>query len=120
MCVGPCKPRPFGLMPLLILKMAYEGPVHGYQIIERVRDMTLGGYTPETGVIYTTLRRMERRGLLKSKWEPKTGRRIYEITESGVIALKDGLEVLAARKEIFEELIRFYEETWGDRGGGGD
>ncbi|MCD6348369.1 MAG: PadR family transcriptional regulator [Candidatus Korarchaeota archaeon] len=120
MRVGPCKPGPFGLMPLLILKMAYEGPVHGYQIIEKVKDMTLGGYVPETGAIYTTLRRMEKRGLLTSKWESGTGRRIYEITEGGIIALKEGLKVLAARREIFEELFRFYEEMWGDKGGGGD
>ncbi len=118
MCVGSCA-GPFGLLPLLILKMAYEGPVHGYRIIERVRSMTLGEYIPKTGAVYTTLRRMERRGLLMSEWDSE-GRRIYRITEMGVIALREGLRDLAARKEILEELLKFYEETWGDEGGESD
>ncbi len=118
MCTGPCA-GPLGLMPLLILKMAYEGPVHGYQIIEKVKGMTLGEYVPKTGAVYTTLRRMERRGLLVSEWDSE-GRRIYRITESGILALREGLRVLEARKEILEELLEFYEKVWGDDGDSGD
>ncbi len=117
MCIGPCRQRPLGLMPLLILRMAYEGPVHGYQIIKRVMDMT-GGHAPETGAVYTTLRRMERRGLLTSRWESGTGRRVYEITETGIMTLKEGLKALAIRRRIFEELLSFYERVWGGEDGG--
>ncbi len=122
-CRGHCRPGPPGLIPLLILRLAYEGPVHGYQIIERVRKMTSGEYAPETGVVYTALRRMEQRGLLTSRWvEGAAGgdKRIYEITESGIETLREGLEALSARRRLFEELFVFYERTWGDEGGEGD
>ncbi len=122
-CRGPCRPGPPGLIPLLILRLAYEGPVHGYQIIEKVREMTSGDYTPDTGVVYTALRRIERRGLLTSRWvEGAAGgdRRVYEITEEGVKALREGLESLSARRKLFEELFEFYGRTWGGEGGEGD
>ncbi len=78
--------------------------------------MTSGEYTPEPGVIYTALRRMEKRGLLKSRWEERPGsdRRVYEITEDGVYVLKEGLRALISRKKLMEDLFDFYEKTWGD------
>jgi len=102
-------------MHLLILRMAYDGPIHGYQVIERVRELTGGEYVPETGVVYTALRRMERRGLLRSRWEggPGVGRRVYEITEDGVAVLRVGLGALRARRGIFRELLEFYDRVWG-------
>ena len=121
-CRGPCRVGPPGLIPLLILRLAFDGPVHGYQIIERVREMTRGSYAPETGVIYTALRRLEKRGLLTSRWEEglSSDKRVYEITEEGVRTLREGLEALVARRGIFEELFEFYQRMWGEESGGGD
>ncbi len=85
--------------------------------------MTSGDYAPETGVVYTALRRMERRGLLTSRWvEGAAGgdKRVYEITEAGVETLRGGLEALSARRRLFEELFEFYEKTWGGGSGEGN
>jgi len=115
-CREYCRSGPPGLIPLLILRLAYEEPIHGYQVIEKVREMTSGVYAPETGVVYTALRRMEEKGLLTSTWVERPGgdRRVYKITEEGIRVLRTGLKALSARRKIVEELFNFYERTWGD------
>lgn len=85
--------------------------------------MTSEKYNPETGAIYTMLRRMEERGLLTSQWEKnETGadRRIYTLTENGTSFLKSGLEMVKSRRELMEKLVQFYDTTFVCKESGGD
>ncbi len=111
-----CGLEPISLIQLLTLRILYEKPMHGYQIMEEISKITSGLYAPETGVMYTILRRMERRGLLSSKWEKGSGadRRVYTLTKEGIEVLKRRLEILKERKRIIEELLRFYEKKFGE------
>jgi len=66
----------------------------------------------EPGAIYTTLRRMEHKGLLTSKWEEKeTGpdRRVYTLTEEGRRILKTGLEAVKLQKVVLDDLTNYYD-----------
>jgi DNA-binding PadR family transcriptional regulator len=97
------------------MRILYEKPMHGYQLLEEIEKRSCGCHKLETGSIYTLLRRMEERGLLKSKWEKAEGspeRRIYNLTEKGVEALKMGLESIVRRKRLFEDLAKFYRENF--------
>jgi PadR family transcriptional regulator PadR len=103
-----------GWIQFLLLRLLYEEPMHGYQLIEELENR---GYTRpgrfETGSIYTILKRMEMRGLLSSqetRSEAGRARRVYEVTEMGVEALKRGLEAVNRRKKLMDELASFYEE----------
>lgn len=103
-----------GWIQFLLLRLLYEEPMHGYQLIEELESR---GYTRpgrfETGSIYTILKRMEMRGLLTSqetRSEAGRARRVYEVTEMGVEALKSGLEAVNRRKKLMDELASFYEE----------
>ena len=108
-----------GWIQFLVLRLLYEKPSYGYQLIETLEEKSSGLHKVETGSIYTVLRRMERRGLLKSGWEEaktKPDRRIYKVTKSGAEALKSGLQTIAKRKVLMDDLAKFYEKNFQSAG----
>ena len=110
-----------GWIQFLMLRILYEKPMHGYQLLGEIEKRSCGCHKLETGSIYTILRRMEERGLLKSKWEKVEGspdRRIYNLTDKGIEALKMGLESIVKRKMLFDDLVKFYHENFEKQKGG--
>jgi DNA-binding PadR family transcriptional regulator len=90
--------------------------------MEGLRTITGEMYVPEPGALYTTLRRMEERGLVVSEWEAKESgadRRVYTLTELGVRVLGEGLEMVKRRRQLMDKLIAFYDEHFGDKQAGG-
>jgi PadR family transcriptional regulator, regulatory protein PadR len=75
-----------GTLDLLILKSLSLGPLHGYGIIQRLRQLSDDLLDVEQGALYPALYRIENRGWVKSKWEAsETGRRakFYRLTRAG-------------------------------------
>ena len=104
-----------GWIQFLILRILYEKPTYGYQLLEKIETRSGGYHRLVPGAIYTILRRMENQGLLRSEWEKvESGpdRRIYELTDEGVEVLKSGLEAMVRRRKLTEDLVRFYEEKF--------
>jgi len=104
-----------GWIQFLIMRVLYEKPMHGYQLLEEIEERSQGCHKLEPGSIYTLLRRMEERGLLESRWEKAEGgpdRRVYRLTGKGVEALKMGLASIVKRKRLFEDLVNFYHENF--------
>lgn len=106
-----------GWIQFLILRLLYERPMHGYQLMEELekRDFVLEDRL-KPGAIYTILRRMEARGMVESEWERTDSgpdRRTYRVAESGKEALKHGLEIMIWRKALLDDLSAFYEEHFG-------
>jgi len=105
-----------GWIQFLILRLMYEKQMHGYQLMTELeqRGFVLRGRL-ESGSIYTILRRMEHKGLLKSEWERVEGgpdRRVYKITDEGVEALRAGLEAIVRRKALMDDLASFYSKSF--------
>jgi len=72
-----------GLLDLIILQFLNGQPMHGYQIITRIRK-TFGVYFgPST--IYPLLGTLEKKGFVKSEWEMSTERprKVYKLTNEG-------------------------------------
>ena len=72
-----------GLLDLIVLQFLYSKPMHGYQIIIKIRR-TFGVYFgPST--IYPLLSSLEKKGQVVSEWntESERPRRVYELTEKG-------------------------------------
>jgi len=82
-----------------ILHHAAEGPVVGQWMIQELRHH---GYEVSPGTIYPLLARLESRGWLKCKTDPRGGLRAkkeYSLT-------KKGREILGVLKNQIEELHR--------------
>ncbi len=75
-----------GTLDMLILKAVSLGPLHGYGIIQRIRQMSEEMLSVEQGSLYPALYRIEQRGWVTSKWETnETGRqaKFYTLTKAG-------------------------------------
>ncbi|MDQ5838974.1 MAG: PadR family transcriptional regulator, partial [Acidobacteriota bacterium] len=73
-------------LDMLILKAVSLGPLHGYGIIQRIRQMSDEMLEVEQGSLYPALYRIEQKGWVSSKWEVnETGRRakFYTLTRAG-------------------------------------
>lgn len=78
-----------GHLDLLLLATVAAGPAHGYAIAETLRARSRAAFDLQEGTLYPALHRLERAGLLASRWSEERGRRrrVYQITASGRRAL---------------------------------
>jgi PadR family transcriptional regulator PadR len=86
-----------GTLDLLILKVVALGPVHGYGISQRIRQISDSVLQVQQGSLYPALHRLEKRGWLAADWgESDNGRqaKFYRLSAKG-------------RKQLASE-----EETW--------
>jgi transcriptional regulator len=75
-----------GTLDLLVLKALSLGPLHGYGIVQRIRQISGEMLVVEQGSLYPALYRIELRGWVSSRWvKNETGRRakFYALTKSG-------------------------------------
>jgi transcriptional regulator len=75
-----------GTLDLLILKALSLGPLHGYGIIQRIRQLSDELLEVEQGSLYPAVYRIEQRGWISSKWGvTETGRqaKFYTLTKAG-------------------------------------
>ena len=76
----------------LVLAILAEGDTYGYAILKRVRELSGGGLEWTDGMLYPVLHRLERSGLVQSRWEETdSGRRrkYYRVTKAGREQLAD-------------------------------
>jgi PadR family transcriptional regulator, regulatory protein PadR len=82
-----------GTLELLVLRtLAARAPMHGFAILEWIRDTTDDVLIVEDGALYPSLRRMEARGWVESDWgisEKGRRARYYQLTRSGRKALAE-------------------------------
>jgi DNA-binding PadR family transcriptional regulator len=74
-----------GHLDSILLASLEAKPLHGYAIMEAVRAGSRASFDLPTGTVYPALHRLERAGLVRSKWSTVSGRRrrTYELTERG-------------------------------------
>ena len=82
------------LVACLDLKTRGAEQVHGFLIAKQIGDQTGAKMLTSHGTLYKALGRMEKTGLLKSRWEDPVAaanesrprRRLYRVTAEGVAA----------------------------------
>ena len=80
-----------GTLDMLILKAVSLGPLHGYGIIQRIRQLSGEMLDVEQGSLYPALYRIEQQGWVSSEWAVNdTGRRakFYTLTQEGKTQLE--------------------------------
>lgn len=86
-----------GTLDMLILKVVALGPIHGYGISQRIRQISKEVLDVQQGSLYPALHRLEKRRWLESAWrQSENGRqaKFYKLSAKG-------------RKQLVRE-----ERTW--------
>ena len=65
----------------LILAVLLKKPMHGYEVIQELENLSGGRWRPSAGSVYPTLQQLADEGLVTS--EEVDGRRTYTLTEAG-------------------------------------
>jgi DNA-binding PadR family transcriptional regulator len=78
-----------GHLDALLLAVIADGPAHGYAIIEELKRRSAGAVALAEGTVYPALHRLEKAGLVASRWstDAPRKRRVYELTDRGRHAL---------------------------------
>jgi transcriptional regulator len=77
---------PQGTLDLLILKSVALEPQHGWDISQRIQQMSRDLLQVQQGSLYPSLHRLERRGWIKGSWDTTENHRrakYYRITPAG-------------------------------------
>ena len=75
-----------GTLDMLILKIVALGPVHGYGISQRIRQISKEVLRVQQGSLYPALHRLEKRGWLLAEWgSSEKGReaKFYRLSAKG-------------------------------------
>jgi PadR family transcriptional regulator PadR len=86
-----------GTLDLLILKVVALGPIHGYGISQRIRQISEDVLQVQQGSLYPALHRLEKRGWIEADWgESENSRqaKFYRLSSKG-------------KKQLAEE-----QQTW--------
>jgi PadR family transcriptional regulator, regulatory protein PadR len=81
-----------GTLDLMVLKALAGGANHGYGVAKWVREMTDAFFVIEDGALYTALHKLERQGLLRSRWGASDANRrakFYSLTAKGRRVLEE-------------------------------
>lgn len=93
-----------GHLDLLLLGAVAKEPLHGYAIVEAIRDASEGAFYLGEGTVYPALYRLEAAGLLASDASTVNGRkrRTYRLTGKG-------RRELAAQRQEWSRFVRAVE-----------
>ena len=107
---------PYEVMFFLALK---DGPAYGYELATRFKKMTRGHIRFSFGTIYPFLRRMERRGIIKSTRDIRSSRVYYALTPKGRTTQKRVFRQIKKSQKVWEEkllgILAMNAEVFGPR-----
>jgi DNA-binding PadR family transcriptional regulator len=95
-----------GFLQVLVLVLL-ERDMYGYSMVKQLEEK---GYTVEENTLYPLLRRLEKKGLIKSKWDVSKDRprKFYIITKDGRTVRNQLLAIWQQQNDILNHLM---EET---------
>ena len=95
----------------IVLSILSRGESYGYAIIRQVRTLSAGGIQWTDGMLYPVLHRLERQGLVKSRWgvsETGRKRKYYQLNNKGAKALQVSRDQWQV---VHSTLIKLWEEA---------
>ncbi len=105
--------RPPRFLRAFLLLFLAEGETHGYELIEKLKNIGVKYETYEFGYVYKTLRNMEKEGFLSSRWNVKekgAAKRIYRITDKGKKNLDEWAQVLSNIRDSLNSFLDAYNK----------
>jgi PadR family transcriptional regulator PadR len=99
-----------------VLLLLREGPKHGYDLVERVRDVAGEEGAVDLGNLYRLLRSLEDEGLVTSQWRadvPGPAKRTYQLTDAGRRLLERWVEALRRAGVVIDRFLERYDRDEG-------
>jgi PadR family transcriptional regulator PadR len=107
-----------GLLDMIILQLLDQEPMHGYQVITKIRKSFGVYFGPST--VYPLLGTLEKKGYVKSAWNMDTERprKVYALTNDGqtVLSFTENSLNLICRTVTPENPIKIEAANQGPRG----
>jgi PadR family transcriptional regulator PadR len=100
---------PKGALAMLILRVLQSGPLHGYAIAQRIRQLSGDILGAEEGSLYPALQRILIEGWVASDWgTSETGRRVrfYRLTPDGVAQLRRELNEYEQATSAIQAILK--------------
>lgn len=100
---------PKGALAMLILRVLQSGPLHGYAIAQRIRQLSGEVLEAEEGSLYPALQRILMEGWVSARWgTSETGRRVrfYSLTPEGTRQLKRELQEYQQATAAIQAILR--------------
>lgn len=91
----------------MILAILRDGENYGYQIIQRVKELSGGDVEWADGMLYPVLHRLEKDGFVSTRWiisEEGRRRKYYKITAAGKEELNAEIKQWMLVHKVFEKL----------------
>lgn len=98
-----------GCLSALVLQLLRDnGRMYGYEITQRVKELTAGEMQLTEGALYPTLHRLEAEGILTTEHQTVEGRRrkYYRLTEQGHKEAQTALEELSGFLANLQRILR--------------
>ncbi|SNX74887.1 DNA-binding PadR family transcriptional regulator [Bacillus oleivorans] len=99
-----------GSTSIVLLSLLKEKDMYGYEITEKVKELSAGYLNYKEGTLYPALKRLELKGLVESYWEKSSDgprRKYYRIT-------KVGLKELGEQKQEWNMFQKVMHRIVGD------
>ena len=91
----------------IILSVLQNGDSYGYEIVQRVKELSDGGIKWKEASIYPVLKKLENSGMIKSYWKVQTGerpRRYYTLLADGKKLLEQNIQEWDLIQTVFSTL----------------
>lgn len=99
-----------GFLKMIILKIIYDKPMHGYDIIHEIEVRTHGHWAPSPGSVYPALEFLMSKGFISM--EEIDRKKVYTITAEG----KEAIRYIESRRvELILEINGLFGETSEDK-----
>ena len=89
---------------LVLLKLIWEEPRHGYELIKAIEALSGGHYAPSPGMVYPTLTLLADLGQVSETVDGS--RKRFSITDAGAKALSDDAAAVTAAMARLEDLAK--------------
>jgi transcriptional regulator len=101
---------PKGALAMLVLRVLQTGPLHGYAIAQRIRQLSGDVLEAEEGSLYPALQRLLVEGWASAEWgTSETGRRVrfYKLTPDGIKQLQREMQEYEQATSAIQSILRF-------------
>ena len=105
-----------GQLEGLVLAVLRQGPLHGYAIAAQLRERSGGMLEVAEGTLYPVLHKLEKEGLIHSRWDVVNGRRrrVYAPSAKGGRAVQERFESWKRLSQAIDSVFVSAPEGAGD------